>query len=282
MQHRMVGAEIAACDRDARTAPPDVEKRNDDRNALRDDRRDGRAFRPHANRAEEDIVEHDVQHAGDGDEVHRTARVAEPAENRRNDVVCGNQRNAERAVIEVVMRANDGLLRRRHDGDEMRQQCDHNSRERDGDAEEQRDRVADGARDRHLVARTDRARNRDRRAHREADDDDRHHVHDLAADRDGRDARRAPKLADDEEIGHAVERLEKIRNQIGNREYEDVLSDTASREVSCQQISSLDLLILSRKNEQAAKCSLLIIFRICSNEVQDTDYSAAFTTSLPS
>lgn len=201
MQHRMVRAEIAARDRDARTAPPDVEQGDDNRDALRDDRRDGRTLRPHADCAEKDVVEHDVQHAGDGDEVHRTARVTESAEDGRNDVVGRNQRDAKRAVIKVIVRASDSFLRRGHDGDEMRQQRDHDGCERDGDAEEQRDRVADGARDRRLVARTDRARNRDRRAHREADDDDRHHVHDLAADGDGRDARRSLELADDEEIG---------------------------------------------------------------------------------
>ena len=238
-EHRAVGREVMARDCDARAAMTDVPKRDDDADALRDDGRDGRALWPHAEEAQERVIEHDVQHAGDGDEIHRAARVTEPAEDGRDDVICRDERDAERTIIQVVIRADDSFFRRRHDGDDVRQEHHHDRRERDRHAEEQRDRVADGTRRRLHVAPADSTRDRDRRPHGEADDDDGHHVHDLTADGHSRDARRALELADDEEIGHAVERLQEIREEVWQREIHDVLRDAAGCHVLGQKNTPL-------------------------------------------
>ena len=55
----------------------------------------------------------------------------------------------------------------------------------------------------------------DSRSHRKPDDHDREHMHHLRADGNRSRAGDALKLTDDEQVGHAVERLQKIRKQIG-------------------------------------------------------------------
>ena len=52
-------------------------------------------------------------------------------------------------------------------------------------------------------------------------------MHDLAADGDGRRAGHALKLADDEQVRHAVKRLEEIGKQIGQREANHIFQDAA-------------------------------------------------------
>ena len=56
-------------------------------------------------------------------------------------------------------------------------------------------------------------------------------MHDLGADGDGGGAGHALELTDDIEVGHAVEPLQKIGEEIGRREAEHVLSDAADGEI---------------------------------------------------
>ena len=56
-------------------------------------------------------------------------------------------------------------------------------------------------------------------------------MHDLGADGDGGGVGHALELADDVEVGHAVEPLQKIGEEIGQREAEHVLSDAADGEI---------------------------------------------------
>ena len=60
---------------------------------------------------------------------------------------------------------------------------------------------------------------------------DRDHVHDLAADGHRRDAGRALKPANDEQVCHAVQRLQKIRQQVGQREIKHIFEYTAGGQV---------------------------------------------------
>lgn len=52
-------------------------------------------------------------------------------------------------------------------------------------------------------------------------------MHDLRADRHGRRTGNVFILPDNEQIGHAIERLQKVREQIGLRKQHDVLEHAA-------------------------------------------------------
>ena len=56
-------------------------------------------------------------------------------------------------------------------------------------------------------------------------------MHDLTADGHRRRAGRVGVLADDEQVGHAVERLQEVREQIRQRKAHDVAKDAAGREI---------------------------------------------------
>ena len=182
-------------------------------------------------RAHEVVVERDVDDAGHGDEAHGTLAVAKAAEDRGDDVVRRDERNTDKADREIGERALHGLLRCGHDGDDTPAQREQQCRQRKSQQHEERDRVADGRGGALFVAAAGGLRDADRRAHRKADEHDCEHVHHLRADGDGGRAGDALKLADDEEVGHAVERLQKVREQIRQRKGQNVAKDAASGEI---------------------------------------------------
>ena len=57
-----------------------------------------------------------------------------------------------------------------------------------------------------------------RDTHSQPHQHDRDHVHDLAADGHRRRARHTVKLADEEQVRHAVKRLQKVGEQVRQRE----------------------------------------------------------------
>ena len=209
-QHREVRTEILPRKRNARPAALHIGEREHDTDGLRDDRAPGRASRPHGERPHEEIVERDVAEAGHRDEVHRALCIAETAEDGGDDVVGGDERDAEEADEKIRLCAGYCLYRRFHGAGDPAAQCDQHDGQHERDAEEEHGRRADGRADVPVVLGADSLCDRDGRPHRQPYDHDGQHVHDLTANRDRRDARRSLELADDEEVGHAVERLQEI------------------------------------------------------------------------
>ena len=173
-------------------------------------RAQGRAHRSQMQRPHEQIVEHDIGTAGYGHEIQRAARIPKPAENRANDIVGRDQRYAQEAHPQVCFRIGYGRRRRLHPRRDLTGQQQAACRQQHRHAQEQDGRIADDCRTARPVARTDSLRNADRRAHRQPHDHDREHMHDLAADGHGRDAGRSLELTDDEQIRHAIERLQEV------------------------------------------------------------------------
>ena len=64
-------------------------------------------------------------------------------------------------------------------------------------------------------------------------------MHDLRTDGDGGSAGDTFKLADDEQIRHAVKGLEKIGQQIGQRKKQKVFKDTAGGKIFFHNMTSL-------------------------------------------
>ena len=223
-------AKVRAADGDE-PALQDDRERDEDAHRLRERGAERRARGAEVQRAHEVVVERDVDDAGDGDEVHGALAVTKAAEDRGDDVVRRDERNTDKADREIGERALHGLLRCGHDGDDTPAQREQQCRQRKRQQHEERDRVADGRGGALFVAAAGGLRDADRRAHRKADEHDCEHVHHLRADGDGGRAGDALKLADDEEVGHAVERLQKVREQIRQRKGHNVAKDAAGGEI---------------------------------------------------
>lgn len=67
-------------------------------------------------RAHEQVVKRNIAHAGAGDKIHGALAVTHAAENRAQNVIGRDERNAEKADGQVCGGAADCFLRRRHDG----------------------------------------------------------------------------------------------------------------------------------------------------------------------
>ena len=116
----------------------------------------------------------------------------------------------------------------RNDGPHQRQQhrCQH-----DGYAQKEGGRVPRGQGGLLPIPRAGGPADGDGGPHGEPHDHHREHVHHLGADGDGGGAGDDIELADDEEVRHAVERLEEVGEQVGQREAEDGLEDASGGEV---------------------------------------------------
>ena len=159
----------------------------------------------------EQVVKRNVYDAGNCDKVHWRFAVAHAAKYGAYDVISRYKRNAYKANGEIRRRAAHGLRRRRHDGDDgIYEQKQHDS-ERDGHRHEKCHGVADKVRCLALIPCSDGLTDADGRTHGKADYHDGQHMHDLRADRDCGRARNALILTDYEQVSHAVERLQKIR-----------------------------------------------------------------------
>ena len=172
-----------------------------------------------------------VCRAGDGDEVHGTLAVAHAAEDGAEDIIGRDERDAAEADGQIGGRAVDGLGRRRHDSRDGADEQEQHRRQRKRNDGKQRDGIASGLCGLRPVARPDGAGDGDGRAHGESHEHDRQHVHDLRADGDRSRRGDAPVLADDEQVGHAVERLQEIGEQIGQGEADNVAENAAGGQI---------------------------------------------------
>ena len=197
-------------------------ERNRHTDRLRERRAERRTGRSEMHRAHEEVIEHDIRRARNRDEVHRTFRVTEAAENRADDVVCCDERDTGEADGEVGHRALDRLRRGRNQTDNRTDTHHQYARQHDRQHHEQRYRVADAVRGLLAALCADRLRDADRCAHRKTHQHDCHHMHDLSADGYRRCRGNTLEPADDEQVGHAVQRLQKIGKQIRYRIVNDV------------------------------------------------------------
>ena len=118
-------------------------------------------------------------------------------------------------------------------------QQDQHYREHYGQGEEQGDRVADVDSRPLFVVGAHRLTNADGGAHGQAYDHDGEHMHDLRADGDSSSAGCPLELTDDEQVRHAIQSLQEIGQQIGQREKDDIFEYTSCCEVPFRGTSPL-------------------------------------------
>ena len=160
--------------------------------------------------AHKQIIQRDIRGARHDDEIHRAFAVAQPAEDGADDVIRRDKRDADETDREVGDRAVYGFRWCGHDGNDRANQKQQNRGQRDRYRHEQRYGVPDILRRLPSISRADGLTDADGRSHREPDDHHREHMHYLRSDGNGGGAGDAFKLTDDEQICHAVERLQKI------------------------------------------------------------------------
>ena len=165
-------------------------------------------------RADEEKIKSDVANASNGDEIHGAFAVAHAPKNGGENIICRDKRNAEEADGEIRNGGCDRLRRRRHDGCDRAHRKKQKPHEHNGKAHKQRDGIPDALGGSFSVPRADGVCNADGCSHGKPDDHDREHVHNLRPDGDGGGIGNACELPDDEQIRHAVERLQKIGEKI--------------------------------------------------------------------
>ena len=157
--------------------------------------------------------------------------AAHAAEDGTQDIIGRDERDAAEADGQIGGRAVDGLGRRGHDGRDRPDEQEQDRRQHEGNDRKERDSIAGGPGDGSPVPRADGAGNGDRGTHGEADEHDRQHVHDLRANGDRSRRGDALILADDEQVGHAVERLQEIGKQIGQGVADNVAEYAAGGQI---------------------------------------------------
>ena len=70
-----------------------------------------RAHRSQVKRSHEKVVQHNIYSAGHGDKVHGTFGISQAAENRADDIVGSDKRNAEKADYQITNRSLHSFLR---------------------------------------------------------------------------------------------------------------------------------------------------------------------------
>ena len=116
-------------------------------------------------------------------------------------------------------------------------QQDQHYREHHRQGEEQGDRVADMDSRPLFVVGAHRLTNADGGAHGQAYDHDGEHMHDLRADGDSSSAGCPLELTDDEQVRHAIQSLQEIGQQIGQREKDDIFEYTSCCEVPFHRLT---------------------------------------------
>ena len=229
--HRgLPGAKVAFRQSDALVLQNDAEGQQN-AHGLRERRAKCCACRAETERPHEEEVQPDVHHAGCGDEVHGASGVAHPPENRRQHVIGCDAGDADEADGEVGRRTGHGLLRGRDEPDDRVHEAHQRRRQHYRAHHKEGDGVADDLRGLLFVACAHGPADADGGTHRHAHQYHSDHMHHLTADGDSGGACHPLEPADDEEVCHAVEGLQKVREQIGQRESEDVFQHAAAGEV---------------------------------------------------
>ena len=226
-----VGPEIRFAKSHAASALLNYDQRRHDAYGLGKGGAQRRAHGAQMKNAHEQIIQRYINRAGHGDKAHGAFAVAYAAKNGADNIISRDKRNADKADGQIRCRAGYGGRRRGHSADDgpcQQQQRHRHDQRKPG---KQRDCVAHGLGGLSLLPAAHGLANGNGGAHGQPHDHDGEHVHHLASDGNRRGARRAFKLADDKQIGHAVERLQKIRKQIGRRKEKNVFEYTALRQI---------------------------------------------------
>lgn len=173
---------------------------------------------PHRHGADEDIVEEEIDETGESDKVHRRPCIAKPAEDAGKDIIGddeGDACKADEKVRPCILPCFRRGLQPREDRI-ARKEEEHGANEAEEGKEQHR--ASDAAGGFLPISAAHRAADGDGRPHGEPDDDDGQHVHQLASDGDGRDRCGAIEETCDEEVGHAVERLQKTGEKVRDGE----------------------------------------------------------------
>ena len=227
-EHGFIGLKIAEPQLDPRAPAANRHQRHDDADGLRQRGSQCRSRGAEPQPAHEQVVERDVAEACDRNEIHGAFRIAQPAEHRTDDVVRDDERDADIADGQVLRGPFDGFGGHADQRDDVANVQQQNDCQRQGDPREQRDDIADGLGSTVESVRADSTADGDSGAHGKAHNDHGEHIQHLAAVRYRRNAIDADELPGNEQIGHAIQRLQKIRQQIRQREGDD-RSEHASR-----------------------------------------------------
>ena len=230
-EHLGLGTQVAALNVNVRAAALEPHERKGNACRLGGYRAECRAYGTESHVADKQKIECDVDDACHANHVHGRARIAQAAKDGREDVVCGDKRNADKADAQVGGSAFDRFDWRANECHDLRAQCEQDSGQHHRDAHKERDGVANGSLGAGKAARTHGVADDDRRSHGQAH---KRHGNDrerLRAIAHGGDAGSAAKLPHHVQIGHVVEHLQKVREHIGQGKDRDGLEDIAACEV---------------------------------------------------
>ena len=119
-EHLGLGAQVAALNVDVRAAALEPHEREGNAGRLGGHRAERRTHGAEPHMTNEQKVERDVDDARHANHVHGRARIAQAAKNGREDVVCGDKRNADKADAQVGGGAFDRLGRRANESHNLR------------------------------------------------------------------------------------------------------------------------------------------------------------------
>ena len=158
-------------------------------------------------RAHEKIIQADVEKTGRRNENHGAPAVPLPPVKRGNHIIGRDKRDPGKADPQIKNRALESLRRRLQKRGNRAHRKKEPHRQHRRNPGKHRHRISGKAPGRLPVAATDRPADADRRPHRQPHNHHGQHVHQLRAHRNRRGGRGILKTADDEKIGHAIERL---------------------------------------------------------------------------
>ena len=230
-EHLGLGAQIAALDVDVCAAALEPYECEGNTCRLCDHRAERRTHGAESQVTNAQKVERDVDSARHADHVHGRARIAQAAKDGREDVVCGDARNTDKADAQVGGSAFDRFGRRADECHDLRAQREQERGQHHRDAHKERDGVADGCLGTVKAARAHGVADDDCCSHGQAHERHGNDIERLRAIAHGGDAGGAAKLPDKIQVGHAVEHLQKVREHIGQGEDRDGLEDVAACEV---------------------------------------------------
>ena len=222
---------IRTTKRKTRPTAPDKVQRQHDAERLRNHCAKRRAGRPHRQPAHKQIVQRNIADTGRRDEIHGMSGIAQTAKYRRNHIVCGNERHAEKTDQQIPLRFRGSFGRRLHQSDNPSAGHPSGCRQQQRDQQEYHHRRTGRRLDARPLSGADELSRHYGRSHGQPDEHDGQHVHHLTAYRYRRDPRRTLKLADDEKVRHAIKRLQKIGKKIGQRKRPHRAQNTAARQI---------------------------------------------------
>ena len=230
-EHLGLGTQVATLNVDVRTAALKPHEREGNACRLGGYRAECRTHGAEPQVADKQKIERDVDDARHADHVHGRARIAQPAKNGREDVVCGDKRNADKADAQVGGGSFDCLGWRPNKCHDLWAQCEQDGCQHYRDTHKQRDGVADGGLGAIEAARAHGVADDNRRSHGQTHERHGNDIERLRAIAHGGDAGGTAKLPHHVQVGHAVEHLQKVREHIGQGKDRDGLKDIAACEV---------------------------------------------------